>query len=80
MLLAGLGLTWSRPPWPRRAAVGAQALAALGVLVGLFTIAVGVGPRTVPDVAYHLGILAVLIGGLGLAVRGGPSSLGGRDG
>lgn len=68
-LLVGLALTWARPPWPRRAAIGAQAFAALGVLVGLFTIVVGVGPRTVPDVAYHLVILAVLVAGLGLAVR-----------
>jgi heme A synthase len=73
VLLAGLALTWSRPPWPRRAAIGAQAFAILGVLVGLFTIAVGVGPRTGPDVAYHLGILAVLVVGLALA-RGGTAS------
>jgi len=30
-------------------------------MVGLFAIAVGVGPHTGPDVAYHLGILAVLV-------------------
>jgi hypothetical protein len=71
VLLAGLALTWAPPPWPRRAAVGAQAFAALGVLVGLFTIAVGVGPRTAPDVAYHLFILVVLLLGLAAAVRRG---------
>ncbi len=38
-------------------------------LVGLFTIAVGVGPRTLLDVAYHVLILAVLGGGLALALR-----------
>lgn len=68
VLFAGLLLTWSR--WARRAAVGAQAFAILGVLVGLFTIAVGVGPRTAPDLAYHVGILAVLGVGLAIAVRG----------
>jgi heme A synthase len=78
VLLAGLALTWSRPPWPRRAAIGAQAFAILGVLVGLLTIAVGVGPRTVPDVAYHLGILAVLVVGLALARGGTASPQGGR--
>jgi hypothetical protein len=53
-----------------RATIGAQAFAVLGVLVGLFTIAVGVGPRTVPDVAYHLGILAVLVAGLTSSASG----------
>ena len=71
VLLAGLALTWAPAPWPRRALVGAQAVAAGGVLIGLFTIAVGVGPRTLPDVTYHLGILAVLVGGLAFARRGG---------
>ena len=69
VLLAGLALTWSPSPWARRAAVVAQAFAILGVLVGLLTIAVGVGPRTVLDLAYHVAILAVLIAGL--AVAGG---------
>jgi hypothetical protein len=64
VLLAGLGPTWLAPPWPRRAAIGAQSFAIFGVLVGLLTIAVGVGPRTAPDIAYHLGILAVLVIGL----------------
>lgn len=80
VLLAGLALTWRRPPWPRRAAIGAQAIAALGVLVGLFTIAVGVGPRTIPDLAYHLTILAVLVVGLALALRGDTASPRGRHG
>jgi hypothetical protein len=51
----------------RSAAVAAQAFAVFGVCVGLFTIAVGVGPRTVLDIAYHLAILAVLIAGLAAA-------------
>jgi heme A synthase len=80
VLLAALALTWAPSPWPRRAAVGAQAFAILGVLVGLFTIAVGVGPRTAPDVAYHLGILAVLVVGLAVALWGGTPSLGARHG
>jgi hypothetical protein len=71
MLLAGLALTWTRSG-ARRAAIGTQAFAILGVLVGLFTIAIGVGPRTVLDVTYHVGILAVLIVGLLTAARGRP--------
>ena len=64
VLVAALGLGWTRHPWPLRFAVIAQAFALAGVLVGLFTIAIGVGPRTVPDVAYHVAILAVLAAGL----------------
>jgi hypothetical protein len=66
VLVGGLALT-SRAGWARKAATAAQAFAALGVLVGLFTIAVGVGPRTELDVAYHVTILAVLVAGLALA-------------
>ena len=64
VLIAALGLGWTRHPWPLRFAVIAQAFALAGVLVGLFTIAIGVGPRTVPDVAYHVAILGVLAAGL----------------
>jgi peptidoglycan/LPS O-acetylase OafA/YrhL len=78
VLLAGLACTWGKPPWPRNAAVAVQAFALLGVLVGLFTIAVGVGPRTVPDVAYHLVVLGVLVVGLAAAVGGRQAVAGGR--
>ena len=64
VLLVGAGLTWIRPAWTRLAGLAAQGFALLGTLVGVFTIIVGVGPRTVPDVAYHLVIVVVLIWGL----------------
>jgi hypothetical protein len=78
-LLAGLVFTWGEPPWPQRAVIGAQAFAAFGVLVGLFTIAVGVGPQTAADVVYHVGIFAVLVAGaaavsMSSRPRGRPSS------
>jgi hypothetical protein len=69
VLLAGLGLTWIWPAHTRLIGLVAQTFALLGTLVGVFTIAVGVGPRTAPDIAYHLSILAVLIGGLVVAAR-----------
>jgi hypothetical protein len=47
----------------------AQGFALLGTLVGIFMIAIGVGPRTVPDVAYHVFIVIVLISGLVVAAR-----------
>jgi hypothetical protein len=69
VLLAGLALSWLHPAWTRQAAIAAQGFALLGTLVGLFTIALGVGPQTAPDVAYHLGVLAVLVWGLVAAAR-----------
>ena len=66
VLLAALALSWLPSPWPARAAFAAQAFAALGVLVGLVTIAVGVGPQSSLDVVYHLVILVVL--GLGMVL------------
>jgi multisubunit Na+/H+ antiporter MnhB subunit len=70
VLIVALTLTWIRPAWSRAAGLGGQGFALLGTMVGLFTIAVGVGPRTVPDVAYHIGIVAVLVWGLRVAWRG----------
>ena len=69
VLLIGLALTWIRQGSTRRAGLVAQTFALLGTLVGIFTIAIGVGPRTVPDILYHLGIMAVLV--YGLTVAGG---------
>ena len=69
VLVAGWALSRGRSPRRWTFAVGAQVFALVGVLVGLFTIAIGVGPRTVPDVTYRLVILAVLAGSLFLVVR-----------
>ena len=68
VLLTGLVLSLMRPGWTRKAGIAAQGFALLGTVVGLFTIAVGVGPRTVPDIIYHIGIVAVLIWGVAVAV------------
>ncbi len=64
VLLIGAALTWIRPAWTRQAGLAAQGFALLGTLVGIFTIIVGVGPRTVPDIAYHFAIVVVLVWGL----------------
>ena len=71
VLLLGLGLTWSRPPWGRRAAMTALGFATFGVLVGLTTIAIGVGPRTGLDLAIHAVMLIVLSLGFVTALRAG---------
>jgi hypothetical protein len=69
VLLIGLGLTWIWPAQTRLIALVAQAFALLGTLIGVFTIAIGIGPRTAPDIVYHLTILAVLAWGLVVAAR-----------
>lgn len=69
VLLFGAVLTWIRPAWTRWAGLAAQCFALLGTFVGVFTIAVGIGPRTIPDLAYHVTIVVVLVWGLMLAKR-----------
>ena len=69
ILVAGLLLTWMPPPWSRRAASAAQAIGILGVLLGLFTIALGIGPRTILDLALNGALLLALIAGLALTLR-----------
>lgn len=70
VLFVGLALAWRRPPWARWVSLTVQGFALLGTLVGLFTIARGVGPRTIPDLVFHVGIVAVLA--WGLIVAGSP--------
>jgi hypothetical protein len=69
VLLIGLGLTWIWPGQTRLIGLVAQAFALLGTLVGVFTIAIGVGPHTPLDLAYHVTILVVLTVGLVVAAR-----------
>jgi hypothetical protein len=69
VLLGGLAMSWIVST--RAAGLAAQGFALLGTLVGISTIAVGVGPRTTPDILYHLGIVIVLVYGLIVAWRMG---------
>ena len=64
VLLLGLLLTWTPPPWSRRAATAAQSFGTLGVLVGLLTIALGIGPRTILDLSLNVVLLLTLITGV----------------
>ncbi len=72
VLLGGWALTWIRPAACRVIAIVVQAFALLGTFVGLYTIYVGIGPRTVPDITYHLCIVIVLVIGLIVAFRTRP--------
>ncbi len=69
VLFVGLASTFVRPAWTRWVGLVAQGFALLGTLVGIFTIVVGIGPRTVPDLVYHGGIVVVLVLGLYVAAR-----------
>jgi len=69
VLLLGFALSWSPLASTRALGLAAQAFALLGTLIGVFTIAIGVGPRTLPDIAYHSVIVAVLVAGLIVAAR-----------
>lgn len=71
VLLVSFGLTWVRSAQARLIGLLAQAFAAFGTMVGLFTIAVGVGPRSVGDIAFHLAVLAVLGWGIVVTARSG---------
>lgn len=76
VLLAGLATTWIRPRSTFSVAAGVQAFALLGTFVGLWTIVVGIGPRSVPDVAFHVLAVIVLAVGLWLAWRSRESRSG----
>jgi hypothetical protein len=69
VLFGGLLLSLFMKDWTRNVAIVVQAFAILGTLVGIFTIIVGVGPRTVPDVVYHIAMMCVLVVGFVVARR-----------
>jgi hypothetical protein len=64
VLCGALVATAVTPEVSRTVGLWAQGFALVGTLVGLFTIAIGVGPRTAPDLVFHAAILALL--GVGL--------------
>jgi hypothetical protein len=70
VLLTGAALTWIRPMTSRSIGLFAQGFALFWTLVGIVTIAIGVGPRTPLDIVYHVAIVAFLVWGLVVARRG----------
>jgi lipid-A-disaccharide synthase-like uncharacterized protein len=69
VLVAGLLLTWTPTPWSRRSATAAQSFGILGVLGGLLTIVLAIGPRTTLDVFLNAAVLLTLIAGLAITLR-----------
>lgn len=70
VLLAGLMATLVAPASGRAVGLGAQGFALLGTLVGVFTIAIGVGPRTALDLIIHACMIALLAFGIRAVARG----------
>jgi len=68
LLLALVG-TLAAPRLTRTIALAAQGFALLGTGVGLFTIAIGIGPQTRLDLLIHTGFVAALVTGLILVSR-----------
>ena len=76
VLLVAYVLTWLWPTRTRAFGIAAQGFALALTLIGAYVSIVGVGPHTVLDVVFHVGILLVLVWGLVVALRD-PSSPGG---
>jgi hypothetical protein len=69
VLLIGFVSSWILPGWIRGIGVAVQTFALLGTGVGIYTIAIGIGPRTLPDIAFHVAIVITLIAGLIVTFR-----------
>jgi hypothetical protein len=78
VLLAGFALTWLWPAGTRLIGLATQAFALLGSLVGLYVGVIGVGPHTIPDFIFHVGIVLALLCGLVVATRGDGAQGGAR--
>lgn len=70
VLCAGFAASLLAPAASRAAGLAAQGFALVGTLVGLVTIAVGIGPRTAGDLVFHAAILGLLAVGLARCWRG----------
>ena len=70
VLLVGLVGSLMAPGSSRALGLAVQGFALLGTLVGIFTIVIGIGPRSAFDVALHAGFIALLITGLAVVARG----------
>jgi heme A synthase len=70
VLLFALFASVVAPRSSRAIARAALSFALLGTLVGVFTIIIGIGPRSAFDIALHVGFVASLLAGLVLVARG----------
>ncbi len=71
VLFFALAIIAFLPAATRTLAILAQGFVLFGVLVGVFTIAVGVGPQTAADVVYHALLTGLLLAGIRHALAAG---------
>lgn len=71
VLLIGLVLTWPLAAHARAVALAALGFALMGDTIGVYVSLIGVGPSTVPDRVFHIGMVGLLLWGLVVAVRAG---------
>jgi hypothetical protein len=69
VLFGALVGTVIAPSSSRGIGLAAQGFALVGTLVGIFTIIIGVGPRTAVDLSLHAVMVALLISGLLMVAR-----------
>jgi len=69
VLAAGLVATFALPAWTRAIGLVVQGFALAGTSIGLYLVLRGIGPNTVPDVVFHVGIFAFLVLGLVVTAR-----------
>jgi len=69
ILVVGIGLTFLTTPWARWGALATLVVSVAGASVGLFLAIRGAGPNTVPDVIYHVALVALLLVGVAVAWR-----------
>lgn len=69
ILLVGLGLTFVAPSAGRWIGLVALAISFAGSCIGLFLAIRGLAPNTVPDIVYHVALVALLLMGLVVAWR-----------
>lgn len=69
VLVLGVLGTWIAPAYARSIGFAVQAFAFFATVVSLLMIAVGVGPRSVPDLIFNSGMLLLLSLGLYVVAR-----------
>ncbi len=75
-LFLGFALTWYRRARTRAIALTVQGVAVFAALGGVLTIAMGIGPQTVPEIGFHGGILVVLAVAIAISWRASRNSSG----
>jgi hypothetical protein len=63
-----------RPSVTRSIGIAAQGFALLGTLVGVLTIAIGIGPQSAADGLLHIIMLATLFAGMLTALQAGSGT------